>query len=264
MTSRRQVIWSGLVGALSVSILLGKNSNAADIDLAAMSDFNAGRWRTAATQASRLADADNQAFAARCLLASALLAPSSRNRTADIAQARQFAEVALRLNARHIEGRLQLATALGLQARTGSPARAFAAGLPQRVKRILDGVVRDAPSEAWGHALLGGWHLEGLRIGGGAARTLLGVDLNAGKSAFARAIGLDPTIAATPFYYAASLLALAPTANAGDAKVLLGRSIACPNRDAFQAAVKARSSTMAQTLENDGPARAAQLALGWL
>jgi hypothetical protein len=264
MISRRTALC--YVAASSVACLVFKPEPiwATTISPDAYGDFTAGKWRQAADQASRLRDPDNLAFAARSLLASALLSPSSRMRTADILQARRFAEAALIADPRHIEGRLQLATALGLQARTGSPARAFAAGLPQRVRRLLDSVSRDAPTQAWTYALLGGWHLEGLRIGGAAARAMLGVDLAAGKGAFARAMRLDPNEAATPFYYAASLLALNPDANSSEARQLLFRAQAAPNRDAFQNEVKSRASQLAQALESQGAQAAAKLALGWL
>jgi hypothetical protein len=239
-------------------------SISAAVNEAARRAFQAGRWQEAADLAASSRSADNLAFAARALLAGALLSNGGRARLPAIAQAKRFADAALALAPRHIEGRLQLATALGLQARAASPARAFATGLPQRVRRLLDSVARDAPSEAWAFALLGGWHLEGLRIGGAAARAMLGCDINQGRAAFARAMRLDPEEASTPFYFAASLLALDPAANAAEATSLLARAAACPDRDAFQSAVKGRSVTLAQTLETDGPARAARLALAWL
>jgi hypothetical protein len=263
--SRRNFCASALAVASACLVLQGRTAQAADlVNEDAMRAFQAGRWQEAANLAISSPTADNQAFAARALLAGALLSANNAARLPAIAQAKRYAEAALALAPRHVEARLQLATALGLQARAASPARAFARGLPQRVRRILDSVARDAPSEAWAYALLGGWHLEGLRIGGAAAHALLGCDLAQGKAAFARALRLNPSEASTPFYFAASLLALAPAANAVEAGSLLGRSVACPDRDAFQGAVKARSATLAQTLANDGPQRAARLALGWL
>jgi hypothetical protein len=265
MATRRQTITHIAIVSLSASLAWPvMNAFATTIDASAKRDFDVGRWHQAANEASRLRDPDNLAFAARSLLASALLSQTSRSRTADIAQARQFAEAALITDPRHIEGRLQLATALGLQAREGSPARAFAAGLPQRIKRLLVGVSRDAPSQAWTYALLGGWNLEGLRIGGAAARAMLGVDLVAGKTAFARAMRLDPDEAATPFYFAASLLALNPTINATEARALLVRGQATPNRDAFQNEVKSRAAQLVQAIDSQGPTKAAKLALSWL
>ena len=264
MTTRRQNIGLLLTLAVGCSVSLALPVRAAEIDATAKNDYALGKWRQAADQASRLRDANNLAFAARSLLASALLSSSSRSRTSDILQARQFAEAALILDPRHIEARLQLATALGLQARTGSPARAFAAGLPQRVRRLLDGVARDAPNQAWTYALLGGWHLEGLRIGGAAARAMLGVDLAAGKAAFSRAMRLDGNEAATPFYFAASLLALNPLGNSEEAASLLARVQAMPNRDAFQNEVKARANLLIEALGAQGAESAAKLALGWL
>lgn len=257
----KQGLSAALVAALAVR---ASNAHAAAIDARARADFAAGRWRQAANLASRSHDADNLAFAARSLLASALLSASSNNRTSDITQARQFAEAALIVDPRHIEGRLQLATALGLQARLGSPTRAFAAGLPQRVRRLLNSVLRDAPDQAWTYALLGGWHLEGLRIGGRAAQTMLGADIGQGKAAFANAMRLEPTQAATPFYFAASLLALDPAGNGRQARTLLVQAQNAPLRDAFQAEVKSRSATLITAFDANGPAYAATIALRWL
>jgi hypothetical protein len=234
------------------------------IDAGARSAYQAGRWQDAAAQAAARSDPNNQAFAARAFLASALLNTNSQARQPAITQALAYAQAALAIAPNHVEGRLQLATALGLQARAMAPARAFARGLPQRVKRLLDGVARDAPNQAWAFALLGGWHLEGLRIGGPAARAMLGCNLALGKAAFERAMQLDPQEASPPFYFAASLLALAPAANANDAQALLRRATSCPDRDVFQATVKSRAVSLAQSITADGPLKGAQLALSWL
>jgi tetratricopeptide (TPR) repeat protein len=264
LLTRRQTI-HGLASLTVVSLIVrSSQASAAPISSDTIANYNAGRWQEAAAQAGANTDPDNQAFAARCLLAGVLLNTTVGGRTTSIARARQYAESALAKNPHHVEGRLQLATALGLQARAGSPARAYARGLPQKVRRLLDSVLRDAPGEAWAYALLGGWHLEGLRIGGTAASAMLGSDLTQGKTAFARAMRLDPDQAAPPFYFAASLLALNPSANAAEARALLSRSQACPPHDAFQAAVKARATILLQALDTAGPARAASLALGWL
>ncbi|NJR20522.1 MAG: hypothetical protein HC777_03005 [Hyphomonadaceae bacterium] len=234
------------------------------INARARADYQAGQWQRAADLAASVQDADHQAFAARALLAKALLTPVNTQRGAIVNVAKDLAETALRLEANHIEGQLQLATALGLQARALSPASAFGRRLPQRVKQLLDNVMRTAPQQAWGHALLGGWHLEGLRIGGAAARTLLGVNLQTGKAAFAQAMKLDPDEASTPFYYAASFLALDPRRNVANARALLQRAQNCPLRDAFQAAVKARATALIQSIDTQGPSPAARLALSWL
>lgn len=241
-----------------------RKANESSVSALARADYQSGQWQRASDLAAAIPDASNQAFAARALLAKALLTPQLANRANVVASAKRLADAALVLDSGHIEGQLQLATALGLQARAASPARAFALGLPQRVKRILDNVVRAAPRQAWGYALLGGWHLEGLRIGGAAARTMLRVDLEQGKAAFARAMQLDPDEASTPFYFAASYLALNPLANAAFARALLVRAQDCPPRDAFQAAVKARASALIQSIDASGANVAARLALSWL
>jgi tetratricopeptide (TPR) repeat protein len=260
--SRRDVIMA--MGAVFVCAQATEARSEPSINPQAKSAYLIGRWQEAANLALAMPTADNQAFAARALLAGALLNTNRSARLPVVNQALVYAQAALQAKPDHIEGRLQLATALGLQARSMSPTRAFARGLPQRVKRVLDSVARDAPSEAWTYALLGGWHLEGLRIGGAAARAMLGCDLNRGKAAFARALRLDPNEASPPFYFAASLLALSPGDNETEARTLLVRSSQCPDKDAFQTAVKTRASALALALNNEGAEHAARLALGWL
>ncbi len=264
MTTRRKHLTQLAIFSLGLNATSARVVQANVINTGALNDFSLGNWRHAADQASRIRDPDNLAFAARSLLASALLSPSSRNRNASVAQARQYAEAALIMTPNHIEGRLQLATALGLQARAASPARAFAAGLPQRVKRLLDSVSHDDPNQAWTFALLGGWHLEGFRIGGAAAKALLGVDLQLGRNAFGRAMRMDSAEAATPFYFAASLLALNPTANAAEARNLLMLAKNTPQQDAFQAEVKLRATALIAAIDTKGPEFAATMALNWL
>ena len=93
---------------------------------------------------------------------------------------------------------------------------------------------------------------------------MLGVNLEVGKVSFARAMRLDSNVAATPFYYAASLLALSPTSYVTDVRALLVRAQTAPVRDAFQAEVKARAAALIVALDTKGPAVAATMALGWL
>lgn len=264
MATRRHALALFLATGLSSGLVVPCAVFADTIDGIAMTEFAKGNWKQAAQIAARLHDADNLAFAARSLLASALLSSPSRTRGRDVSQARTYAQAALILAPKHIEGRLQMATALGLQARTGSPVKAFTLGLPQRIRRLLDSVARDDPSQAWAFALLGGWHLEALRIGGAGARAMLGVNLAAGKQAFARAMTLDGSIAATPFYFAASLLALAPGENKGEARTLLVRAQSTPKRDAFQDEVQARAAQLLAILDQKGPEAAANQALKWL
>jgi hypothetical protein len=75
---------------------------------------------------------------------------------------------------------------------------------------------------------------------------------------------MDPDVAATPFYFAASLLALNPSANEVEARGLLVRAKDAPPRDAFQAEVKIRAGALTAALDVKGPDYAAKMALRWL
>jgi hypothetical protein len=226
--------------------------------------YRAGRWLAVADAISDPQDPDQLAFAARSLLAGAVLDNRHPNRASHVGRARALALSAIKIAPSHVEGRLQLATALGLQTRMMSPARAFASGLPNQIRRILEAVVQDAPREAWAFALTGGWHLEALRIGGVSAQTMIGASLRKGKAAFARAMELDGTEPAVPFYYAAALIAINPAAHAQEARTLVRRVEPMTGEDAFQSEIKARAQKLAQTIDRDGPAQGAALAVSWL
>ena len=249
---------------LGPGLLWPEQARAGAILSDALSAYREGRWREAANKARALRSADNLAFAARALLAGAMLNRQAPTRAADVAAARNLSEAAMALDALHVEGRLQLATALGLQARLVSPPRAFGQGLPQQALRLLQSVVRDVPDEAWGHALIGGWHLEGLRIGGPAARALLGANVGKGQQAFDRAMALDPAEPAIPFYYGISWLALNAEQNAAQARQLHARAAALAPRDAFQTEICNRAAQLSALLGRGETSQAVARALQWL
>jgi hypothetical protein len=224
-----------------------------------------GRWVEAARLAAAANTADGLAFAARALLSQSLLLGASRAAPADLTRARQWAERALALAPRHVEARLQVATALGMQARR-SPAVALARQWPQRARALLLAVNRDAPQEAWAHALMGGWHLEALRIGGDGARRFLGADMAKGRAAFATAMSLDPDEPAIPFYYATALLAGDAGAQSGPDALALVRPLepVAGEVDAFRREVRRRATLLREPLSLRDWPRAARLAKDWL
>jgi hypothetical protein len=212
-------VWGGLLLQTSPAI--------AQVPPAALQAYAAGNYADAARLGEASANADGLAFAARARLATGLLSGASRISRADMTSGKALAERALRLSPNHVEGRLQLAIALGLEARRMSQIAAFTRGLPQRVRRLIDGVCTDAPREPWGFAMRGIWHLEGLRLAGEDAARLLGARQALGIAAFVRATSLS-TSPTFPAMHAISLLALNPrtnkTAIAGPLATAIGRA----------------------------------------
>jgi tetratricopeptide (TPR) repeat protein len=222
--------------------------------------YRDGRWREAEAKAEQAGSADGFALSARTILTQAMIEGTMRVPLSRIAEAKNLADRALKQNPRHIEGRLQLATALGMEARLIPPISAVAQGLPQRSRRLLISVTRDAPESAWAWALIGGWHIEALRQGGAAAEAALGANFNQGKAAFAKALALDPAEPAIPFYYAACLLNLKQDAAVPEVRALLKRAASASRRGAFQDAVRQRALEVARTLDREGTTKAAALA----
>jgi hypothetical protein len=228
----------------------------------AQAAFTAGRFEAAADAGEASGDAAALALAARALNARTLLAGAVGADPAVIARARRLAEAALAKDPSSIEGKLQRATALGFQARRLTPGAAWRQGLVQRARSEIDAAIRLAPREAWGHALLGGWHLEAVRRGGSAA-ALIGASERAGRSAFGRALSLETDEPAAPFYFALSLLALDFDGHRGEALRLLARAQTDGARGAFDREIQARARELQSALETD-PAKARLLAARWL
>jgi hypothetical protein len=228
----------------------------------AVAAFGAGRYEAAAEAGEAAGDAASLALAARALNARTLLAGAGGADPASVARALRLAEAALAKEPGLLEGRLQRATALGFQARRLTPGAAWRQGLVQRARSEIDAAIRTNPREAWGHALLGGWHMEAVRRGGPAA-ALIGASERAGRAAFGRALALETDEPAAPFYFALSLLALDFDAHRAEAQRLLARAQGDAARGAFDREIQARARELAAALEAD-PARARTLAARWL
>jgi hypothetical protein len=247
--------------ALALAVLLAPLAVRAQTP-EAVTAYAAGRYEAAADAGEAAGDAVSLALGARALNARTLLAGAGAADPAVVARARRLAEAALAKDPSSIEGRLQRATALGFQARRLSPGAAWRQGLVQRARAEIDAAVRLAPREAWGHALLGGWHLEAVRRGGAAAG-LIGASERAGRAAFGRALALETSEPAAPFYFALSLLALDFDGHRAEAQRLLARAQADAARSAFDREIQSRARDLAVALEAD-PGRARSLAARWL
>jgi hypothetical protein len=217
--------------------------------------FDAGDYLRAAALAEAAGDADGLAFAARARLATTLLTGASRISAAEVSRSRALAQRALRLEPDHVEGRLQLAIALGLEARRVAPAMALARRLPQRVRGLIEEVCADAPREPWAHAIRGSWHLEGVRLAGSQATMLLGASSEAGNAAYTRATALS-TSPTFPAMHAISVLAsngLGPASrpNLQGAAAPLAAALARPPVTAFDREMSRRAIELSRLVSSN-------------
>ncbi len=154
--------------------------------------FDRGGFQEAAELARAVASPEGYAFAARAGLVYADFLASPDDRLEIVHQAEADARRAIALAPELVEGRLQLAIALGLRGRLGGYLSAHIAGLADEVRAHLDYITTREPDNPWMQALLGGWHLEIAEAGGLLGRTLYGADVDAGIAAYRRALEVLP------------------------------------------------------------------------
>ncbi|MGD2133134.1 MAG: hypothetical protein PVI23_10105, partial [Maricaulaceae bacterium] len=247
MIRRFLMVLSVIAGFVSAAPAAAQSAVSADA--AARALYRAGAYVEAAEMSAQGASADAKAFAAKSYAAAAVLADDfdRANALADAALAQ--ASEAVNADPDDVEARLQLTVALWLDGRRRGDLDAYFRGIPQRSRAVIEGVLADAPSdasgdvsgEAWAHSLLGAWHFEAVRRGGGWARRTLGADLAEGAEAFELAMSLAPDDPVIAVQCGVSYLALDPELYAEPARAAFERALAVVPRDDFEAALQARA-----------------------
>lgn len=222
-----------------------------------------GAFLEAASLGEAQGRADDLALAARALLAEAVTGDPTGD-PADIAvllaRAEANARRALAADPSNTEARLQLAVAIGMKGRRAPIAEAVRHGYAGEGRVLVRAAIADAPREAWGHALEGGWNLEVVRRGGSVGAAYYGASVRAGRAAFERARALAPDDAIIAYQYAVALLELDPERYGDEATRLLAAASACRPGDAFEMRVKAKAASVATALSARGPDAAVRLA----
>jgi hypothetical protein len=196
------------------------------------------------------ATADSGALAARALIAEALTGEDA-DVAGLLARAAAQARAGLGAEPSSVDARLQLALALGLQARRAPLKMALRAGYAREGRRLINEALMQAPRNAWAHALDGAWHLEVLRRGGAAGASLFGARRSVGIAAYERARALAPNDAAIATMYAVALLELDGTRSRTRAAGLLNAAGACSG-DALQVAMAREARMLSSLLAREG------------
>lgn len=170
--------------------------------------FEAGAYEQALELSESVQSADMLAFQARVLLAEAMSVEGAVPEAERVGRALALAEEAVRLEARHVEGRLQLAIALSLSARVMPLREARESGYADRTRDLARGVIEDDPDNIYAHAFLSVWNLEVLQRGGRLGGLVMGASVRAAERRYAAAIAIDPEDASVRWQYARALAAL--------------------------------------------------------
>lgn len=221
--------------------------------------YEDGAFLQAAARAEAEGGAAGHALAARALLAEVVIGDPA-DIDALIGRAEANARRALTQDADNTEARLQLAVAIGMKGRRATVAEAMRKGYAREGRALVQAALRDAPDEAWAHALEGGWNLEVVRRGGRVGAAYFGANVAAGRAAFDRARALAPDDALIAYQYAVALLELDAERYGADAARLLHVARTCRPTDAFEARVKAKAAQVAAALDDRGAEVAIQLA----
>ena len=210
-------------------------------DAGAVKAYQEGRYLEATEAAEARADADNYAFAARSLLASAI--STNVQPAPDVLErARWLAEQSLAIDPVHNEGRLQLAIALSLTARPMSARAAMRSGHGQRARDLAEAVIKDDPSDAYAHGYLAVWHIEVVRRGGGGlGARVMGASVRRGREHYEKAIAADPDEASLHWQWARVLTSLNAKKYRGEIDAALAAAQAIPTNTAIEGVMQARA-----------------------
>lgn len=217
----------------------------------ALQDYDAGRFLSAAATARQSGTSEGLAFAARAELAHADFRASKAARAGIIARAEEDARAAIALAPEASEPRLQLAIALGFKGRLDGQMLAHVEGYADEARAHLDIVLAREPDNPWAHALLGGWHLEIVGLGGFLGRALYGAEIEAGIASYERALTLRPGDPVISYQWALQLASLEEDRYSAQAIDILSRASGHTSSSFLDERTRARIAELDTALRGD-------------
>ena len=219
----------------------------------AMEAFETGQWGAAESAASSAtSDVDALILASEAALMPITLdqaeGMSRRDRREAALRAQEYAEAALALEPDNAEAHLRLAAGLGDQSRYVNKLRAVMMGLPQQGRDHMIEAIRLDPSEPWGPAMLGAWHLEVVRRAG---EGMFDANEAEGLSLMRQAVEMGDAPAAIPYRFAVALVAADPAVHGEEATLMLNRAIETAESDAVGQAVLGLATSLLGLLQTD-------------
>ncbi len=209
--------------------------------------FTEGRYEEAAGLTIASDTANGHAFAARAILAAVITRDDEPSLVAvDLALTQ--AEMALELQPRHVEARLQLAIALALKARPLSNFRARRSGYGDRSKALAEAVLVDDPTNPYAHAFLAVWNIEVRRRGGALGAYIYGASVQNAREHYAEAQRVIPDDVSLHWQIGRALAALDAETYRAEADAALDLALAARADDALENTMQARASILKAAL----------------
>lgn len=226
----------------------------------AMEAFETGQWGVAESTASSAAtDVEALILASEAALMPITLDQaeglSRRERRQAALRAQEYAEAALALEPGNAQAHLRLAAGLGYQSRYVNKIRAVMMGLPQQGRdHMIEAIALD-PSEPWGPAMLGAWHLEVVRRAG---EGMFDANEAEGLTLMRQSVEMDGAPAAIPYRFAVALVAADPAIHGEEATTMLNRALETAETDAVGQAVSGLATQLLSLLQTDPAAAQAE------
>ena len=215
----------------------------------AVSAFSKGDFLRAADLTDEDKEADSLAFAARSVLANAMVNSAGNPDQQDLERAAALALRAMDINDGHIEAKLQLAIASSLQARPLSNRQAMRSGLGQKARRLAEDILLEDPDNAYAHALLAIWNMEVFRRGGRIGARIMGASVITAMEHYDAARLAAPDDGSLHWQWARVLAATNAKRYKEHIDVALLAAAAANTDDALEAAMKARAAQFKQDIE---------------
>jgi hypothetical protein len=174
-----------------VSRLLPLFLVAASTDLPPEELYARGGYLAAAEAGARIGDGAYYALAARATLADATLREDPCLEC--LRRAQELARLGISQDPNIVESYVELAAAMGYEARLIGPIRARLASLPGESETAIRKALKLAPDDPWALAAAGGWNIEVARTAGSILANLVyGASFAKGVAYYRQAMAADP------------------------------------------------------------------------
>jgi tetratricopeptide (TPR) repeat protein len=230
----------------AVLLLLG----AASPDLTAEEFYDKGGYLEAARVGAAAGDGASLALAARATLAEATLREEACLEC--LKRAEELARRGIMVDPAYSEGYVELAAALGYQARLVGLMRARLANMPKEAKEAIDKAIMLTPNDPWAMSALAGWNIEVVRMGGSILGSIFfSADVDRGIALYRKAIAADPGNLVIMFNYALALTSYDFEGKRLEIMAVLDAVARGEPRDAYAAALKERAVKLLDLLSQN-------------
>jgi hypothetical protein len=216
----------------------------------ALETYEKGEYLAAAEEAAQEGGGPGFALAARATLADATLREMPCMPC--LQKAEDYARRAIAADANYAEGYIELAIALGYEARLMGLLRARLNRFGEQAKDAIDMALQLKPDDPWAQAAAGGWNIEVVRLAGRVlASVLYGARFDEGIAHYRKALGADSSNLIISLQYALSLTSYAFEARRSEIAAVLDATAHGKAQDAYSEAIRGRAAKLLNLLESD-------------